>query len=118
MLDLERSERLVLIILILTLLAGAGVSIYRRTHSAVDVTIETFDVRPAVTSHAPAEKININSASAAEFTTLKGIGPVLAQRIVDYRAAHGRFFSMEDIKKVRGIGDVLYGKIQDYISLE
>lgn len=51
------------------------------------------------------ERVNINTADAAELTKLRGIGPSLAGRIVDYRAKHGAFKSVNDLIKVRGIGD-------------
>jgi competence protein ComEA len=66
----------------------------------------------------PAAKININSASASELDTLPGIGPVLAQRIIDYRQTHGPFGKPEDVKKVSGIGDTTFERIRDLIIVE
>lgn len=48
--------------------------------------------------------VNINTASAAELELLPGIGPALAQRILDYRTAHGPFRSLADLDRVKGIG--------------
>ena len=48
--------------------------------------------------------VNINTASADELTKLKGIGPAMAQRIVEYREENGMFHSSEDLQRVRGIG--------------
>jgi len=62
-------------------------------------------------------KININTASAAELDTLPGIGPTLAQRIIDYRTTNKHFRSIEDIKKVSGIGDRRYEQIKDLITI-
>lgn len=62
-------------------------------------------------------KININTATAAELETLPGIGPVLSQRIVDYRETNGPFAAIEDIKNVRGIGEVTFGDIENLITL-
>jgi competence protein ComEA len=50
------------------------------------------------------QKININLASAGELEQLKGIGPKLAERIVQYSEEHGPFRVPEDIIKVKGIG--------------
>lgn len=61
--------------------------------------------------------ININTASAAELDTLDGIGPALAQRIIDYRTANGPFASAEDINNVSGIGDKKYEAIKNSISV-
>ena len=49
--------------------------------------------------------VNINTADAEELETLTGIGPALAQAIVDYRAEHGAFRSAEDLLLVKGIGE-------------
>ena len=60
-------------------------------------------------------KININTATAAELDNLPGIGPVLSQRIVDYRKANGPFAAIEDIKNVQGIGEVTFEEIRESI---
>ncbi len=60
-------------------------------------------------------KININTATAAELDTLPGIGPVLAQRIIDYRKANGPFAAIEDIKNVQGIGEGIFEEIKELI---
>ena len=62
-------------------------------------------------------KVNINTADSATLQTLAGIGPVTAQKIIDYRNAHGPFRSKEDIKNVSGIGEKRYEAIADYITL-
>jgi len=51
-----------------------------------------------------AQQVNINTATAAELTQLKGIGTKYAERIVQYREEHGPFTSAEDMMKVPGIG--------------
>jgi len=61
-------------------------------------------------------KININTASEAELTQLPGIGPVTAQKIIDYRENNGKFSSVEDIKNVSGIGDKKFEQIKDKIK--
>jgi len=62
--------------------------------------------------------ININTASASQLDALPGIGPVLSQRIIDYRSTSGLFQSREQIKNVKGIGESVYSKIQDKIFVE
>lgn len=66
---------------------------------------------------AAAEKININQASVEELDKLPGIGPSLAKEIVDHRTKNGSFTKIEDINDVKGIGDVLYAKIKDQITI-
>ena len=70
----------------------------------------------AATSLLAAEKVNINSAGAKELAQLKGIGPALAQRIVQYRQANGSFNSVDDLLKVRGIGKLKLAKIKARLS--
>ncbi|MFE7122280.1 ComEA family DNA-binding protein, partial [Streptomyces sp. NPDC057654] len=48
--------------------------------------------------------VSLNSATAAQLDTLPGVGPVLAQRILDYRSQHGGFASVDDLRRVNGIG--------------
>ena len=49
--------------------------------------------------------VNVNTADAEELETLTGIGPSLAQAIIDYRAEHGDFTAAEDLLNVKGIGE-------------
>ena len=61
--------------------------------------------------------ININRASAKELDRLSGIGPVIAQRIVDYRNLNGSFTSIEDLQKVNGIGGSKLEKIRNAVRV-
>ena len=67
---------------------------------------------------APAGKINLNTASAEELDKLPGIGPTTAQLIIDYRTKNGAFKTIEEIKEVPRIGDSLFQKIKDSITVE
>ena len=62
-------------------------------------------------------KININKASLEELKLLPSIGEAKAQAIIDYRNSVGIFNSIEDIKNVSGIGDNLFDKIKDLITV-
>lgn len=62
--------------------------------------------------------ININTASQAELETLPGIGPALAQRIIEYRELHGGFPTIEDLQNVSGIGPAVFEDIRDLITVE
>lgn len=62
-------------------------------------------------------KVNINRASVSQLDSLSGIGPAYAQRIIDYRNNNGPFNSIEDIMKVRGIGQKTFEKIKDQITV-
>lgn len=61
-------------------------------------------------------KVHLNTATAAELTALPGVGDITAQRILEYRAAHG-FASIEDVMKVKGIGKAKFSKMQPYLEL-
>ena len=63
------------------------------------------------------DRININTASAAELEALPRVGPALAQRIVDYRVNHGPFRAIEDVMQVSGIGPAIFGQIKDLITV-
>jgi competence protein ComEA len=67
--------------------------------------------------NAPTEKININTATVEELDKLPGIGPSIAKAIVDYRTKNGPFKKIEDINDVKGIGDALFEKIKDQITV-
>jgi len=66
---------------------------------------------------AQAQMIDINTATATELETLKGIGPAKAKAIVEYRTAHGAFQSVDDLAKVPGIGTKILGDIKDKVSV-
>ena len=73
----------------------------------ISVTIEPASTR----------LININIAAPEELDKLPEIGPVIAQRIVDYRTANGPFLTIDEIVKVPGIGQVTFEKIKDLITI-
>jgi competence protein ComEA len=64
-----------------------------------------------------AAKININTASAEELDKLPGIGPTTAKAIIDYRTKNGPFKTIDVIKDVPRIGDALFEKIKDQITV-
>lgn len=59
----------------------------------------------------PAQPIDLNNATLAELETLPGVGPVLAQRILDHRTTNGRFSSVDELRDVSGIGDKTFADL-------
>lgn len=77
---------------------------------------ENPPVEPPSEQPAADGKIDLNAADPATLETLPGIGPAIAQRIIDYRQTHGPFNSIEDIMEVSGIGPATFEQIQDLIT--
>ncbi len=74
-----------------------------------------------ITNSSPATaqtgKININTAGLNELDKIIGVGPATAQSIIGYRTEHGLFQKIEDIVKVKGIGDLKFEKMKDQITI-
>src|SRR5438128_3728014 len=64
----------------------------------------------------PGERIDLDHADVTEITRLPRVGPALARRIVDWRAAHGPFGSLARVDSVPGIGPTLLAAIRPYVS--
>ena len=113
--------------LVILILAGAAFWGVRRFAPAMflgkpDMIAVPNDARPqnrtnAVTPNKP-ELLNINTASVDELQTLPSIGETTAQRIIDYRAQHGDFSSIDDIQNVKGIGAKTLDKLRPFINAE
>jgi competence protein ComEA len=65
-----------------------------------------------------ARRVDINQAGVAQLEALPGIGPVLAQRIVEERRRHGTFLSVDDLARVQGIGTKRAQALGAYVSVE
>ena len=74
-------------------------------------------VQSAVSGKNAEGKINLNTAGEKELQELPGIGPAMSARIVEYRESNGAFQSIDDIKKVRGIGAAKFEKLKDRVTL-
>jgi len=99
-------------------LVSDGEKIYIPSRSGGDETpSDTGNEDTSLSGTSSSEKVNINTASSAELQTLNGVGPVTAEKIIEYRESSGRFSRIEDIKKVSGIGDKTYEKLKAYISI-
>ncbi|WP_409328976.1 ComEA family DNA-binding protein [Trujillonella humicola] len=66
---------------------------------------------------APSGRVSLNTAGVAELDALPGIGPVLAQRIVDHRTTNGPFTAIEQLEDVPGIGPVVFDELADLVTV-
>jgi competence ComEA-like helix-hairpin-helix protein len=72
-----------------------------------------------ITASAPVGgKVNINTASVKDLMMLSGVGKKVAEKIVEYRGAHGAFRKAEDVRKVEGLGDALWERNKDRIVVK
>ena len=144
MINFTSQERKALIFLTIILIIGSGITLYKKYHSdfapellfkpkanysevnlnvsnvtlPVDTATKTENkVNPSKYSQKIIFPINLNTATQYELERLPSIGPVLAKRIIEYRNQKGVFKTIEEIKKVHGIGNKIFEKIKNYITV-
>jgi competence protein ComEA len=71
----------------------------------------------AGTGVGPGAPVNLNTATLADLDSLPGVGPVLAQRIVDHRERHGAFRAIGDLRQVDGIGEARYEQLKELVTV-
>jgi len=108
-------KRLIIISIILGLFLNGGIVpfLFSETKASLAAEEGTNPNKPS-----SVKLININTASAEELATLKGIGDKTAQAIVAYRQKNGPFKSIEDLKNVKGIGDKKFEAIKANICVK
>ena len=99
---------------------GLGVLLWQRRMPPLSVAdavapVQRVDWDQAL---AAARRVDVNTATVAELERLPGIGPGLAERIAEDRAAHGPFHSMEDLERVPGIGPKIAALLTDYLTTQ
>jgi competence protein ComEA len=109
--------------------SGVDVSLLNLARKVVDGELILVGVTPPpgatvaagpagpVAGGAPAGPVNLNTATVADLDTLPGVGPVLAQRILDARTAQGGFRAVSDLRKVDGIGASRYEQLKDLVTV-
>ncbi len=89
-----------------------GLNLARKLADGEQVLVGVGAVAGAPGSSAAGSLVDLNAASSKDFEELPGIGPVLAQRIVDWRTEHGRFASVDQLREVSGIGESKYASLK------
>ncbi len=81
---------------------------------------ETAPVPPALDPEKTAlpAKLDLNTATAAQLELLPGIGPAIAQRIVEYREEHGKFATLESLDAVKGIGPKTIARLRPLVTVQ
>ena len=83
-----------------------------------ELAANTTDAADTHALPAPEERLDLNTATAEDLIFLPGIGPALAQRIVDYREENGPFTAVDELKNVSGIGEKRLEALRDYVTVE
>lgn len=86
----------------------------RRTLVALLGALALCVTQPALAETGP---LNLNTATAAELASLKGIGPAKAQAIVEHRDKNGQFKSVDDLKLVHGVGDKMLEQLRPQVTV-
>ena len=81
------------------------------------LAVLTVGMIPSLSAAEENDPIDLNRATARELIQLPGVGEVIAKRIVDFREEHGPFKRVEDLMKVKGIGEKSLEKIRPYIRV-
>lgn len=76
------------------------------------VGVAPAEALPGAPGAPAAGPLDLNTATLAQLDALPGIGPVLAQRVLDWRAEHGRFASVDQLREVSGIGEATYARLE------
>jgi competence protein ComEA len=97
-------------------LHGTDLSTLNLARKVVDGELITVGVPPPSGSSGDG-LVNLNTATPEQLQTLPGVGPVLAQRIIDYREQYGGFATVADLRQVTGIGDARYNELKSRVTV-
>ena len=106
------------LLLLAVVFFGGMTAVHLITHQTGESGYEVTTAGRREIAASVVEKVNLNTANAAELEALPGIGETLARRIVAYREENGRFTAPEDLIGVDGIGEKTINGLRDYVILE
>ncbi len=137
-----KNEQKIFLFLSVVFIAGASVKVYRAyvtppparqfDYSASDKEFEersryltsappaaeTIDSTHSAAAKKAGKKIDLNQASRDDLVLLPGIGESLAEQILIYRDEHGGFSSVDQLRKIKGIGAKKFGKLRPYVKIK
>ena len=83
---------------------------------ALGSVLPTQDAVPAACVSEKEQALDLNTATQAELEELPGVGPVMAQRIVQWRERNGRFSDVRELREIEGIGEKVFAKISALVT--
>ena len=137
-------EKKAVIFLTAAFVAGTAILVYKKSHpgfapglkiviaslpapadSGADQSLSAGDTTgPEATlsnqsrKYFPAQRVNINQASQQALEKLPNIGPAMAKRIIEYRAAQGGFKKTDELRKVKGIGPKRLSQLMEHVTVD
>jgi competence protein ComEA len=99
------------------LVDGSQIVIGTKGSPRGEVRVGPSNVAPGSASTTAGVLVDLNTATLDQLDTLPGVGPVLAQSIVDYRTKHGKFTTIEQLQEVDGIGSKTYAQIAPHVRV-
>ena len=92
----------------------AAIAVIALTATTFGAQERTPTARTSATASTP---VNLNTASAAQLEAIPGVGPAMAERIIQYREKNGSFKKIEDLMNVRGVGEKSFLKMKALITV-
>ena len=131
MLGFTRREESVLLFLVVSFVVGMGVKFYRSYWAPLPALVAEKNISLSsieknagegegrgVKTKITTRKVFLNTATQEDLERLPGIGPVTAGRIIEYRREKGFFSSLEELTKVKGVGQKTVEKLKPYLKLK
>jgi len=109
--SLTRQEKNVLLAVAFCAIIGIGISFISKASGSYGKIEPALNLKES-------PKVNLNTAAQEQLVAVKGIGKKTAEKIIEYRQKHGKFYSLEELKKVSGIADKKFKVIEQSLTIE